>query len=66
MLVAVWDTQYRLWVAIALPVLFLVGAFICFMTIRKLISRKLQLFRHSLAEWRRDVEEMKNAPGSSR
>lgn len=63
-LVAVWDTPYRIWVAIGLPVIFAAGAFICFMTIRRLMSRKLQLFRHSLAEWRRDVQEMRNKSGS--
>jgi len=64
-LVAVWDTSYRLWTAIALPILFAIGAFVCYMTVRRLISRETPLFRHSLAEWRRDIEEMSDSAKSS-
>jgi uncharacterized membrane protein YqjE len=64
-LVAVWDTSYRLWTAIALPVLFAIGAFVSFMTLRRMISRETPLFRHSLAEWRRDIEEMRDSSKSS-
>src|SRR6185312_11068292 len=45
-LVLVWETEARIWVAIALPVLFVLGAFVSFMILRRLISRKAPLFRH--------------------
>ncbi len=62
-IIAVWDTSYRLVAAIALPILFVIGAFMAFMWLRRLIARKTPLFRHSLAELRRDVEEMRDAAG---
>jgi uncharacterized membrane protein YqjE len=64
-LLAAWDTPYRLAVAAAVPAVFLIAGFIAWISLRKLIGRQSPLFRHSLAEWRRDVEAIRNPPDSS-
>jgi len=52
---AAWDTPYRMWVAVAVPIVFIIAGLIALLSLRRLIGRKTPLFRHSLAEWRRDV-----------
>ncbi len=55
-LVAAWDSPHRTWVAVAIAAasaLIGVGAWL---TLRHLLGQATPLFRHSLAEWRRDVD----------
>ena len=61
-LLAAWDTPYRLAVAVALPIVFAIAGFIASKSLRRLIGKDSPLFRHSLAEWRRDVESLRNPP----
>jgi len=62
-LVAAWDTDYRLAVAVAVAIVFAAAGFVAWMTLRRLISRETPLFRHSLAEWRKDVHAIRSASG---
>jgi len=64
-LLAAWDTPYRLVAAAAVPAVFAIAGFIAWFSLRKLIGRQSPLFRHSLAEWRRDVEAIRNPPDGS-
>lgn len=64
-LLAAWDTPYRLGVAAAVPAVFAIAGFIAWKSLQKLIGRQSPLFRHSLAEWRRDVDAIRNPPDAS-
>jgi uncharacterized membrane protein YqjE len=64
-LLAAWDTPYRMAASVAVPAVFAIAGFIAWMSLRKLIGRESPLFRHSLAEWRRDVEAIRNPPDAS-
>jgi uncharacterized membrane protein YqjE len=64
-LLATWETPYRLVAAAAVPTVFAIAGFIAWFSLRKLIGRQSPLFRHSLAEWRRDIEAIRNPPDPS-
>jgi len=57
-LIAAWDSPYRVTVAVLFAVGYGVIAVVAGMTVRHLLGRSSPLFRHSLAEWRRDVDAL--------
>jgi uncharacterized membrane protein YqjE len=57
-LIAAWDTPYRVTVAVIFAVGYGVIAIAAALTVRHLLGRTSPLFRHSLAEWRRDVDAL--------
>ena len=57
-LIAAWDSPYRVTVAVLFAVGYGVIAIAAAMTVRRLLGRTSPLFRHSLAEWRRDVDAL--------
>jgi len=57
-LIAAWDSPYRVTVAVLFAVGYGVIAIGAAMTVRHLLGRTSPLFRHSLAEWRRDVDAL--------
>ena len=57
-LIAAWDSPYRVTVAVLFAVGYGVIAIAAAMTVRHLLGRTSPLFRHSLAEWRRDVDAL--------
>ncbi len=59
LLVAVWDTPNRIWVAAGLPIAFVIAGLVALMVLRHLIGQQSPLFRHSLAELRRDAEGLR-------
>jgi uncharacterized membrane protein YqjE len=59
LLVAAWDTPNRVWVAAGLPLAFAIAGVIAWISLRHLIAQQSPLFRHSLAELRRDVEGLR-------
>lgn len=65
-LIAAWDTPYRVPVAIGFAAGFALVALAAFLAVRRLLGKSSPLFRHSLAEWRRDGEELaaKIEPGA--
>jgi uncharacterized membrane protein YqjE len=66
-LIAAWDTPYRITVAIVFAVSYAAIALIAMIVVRSLLGRGSPLFRHSLAEWRRDVDSLapKIEPGQA-
>ena len=65
-LIAAWDTPYRVPVAVGFAAGFALVALAAFFAVRHLLGKSSPLFRHSLAEWRRDGEELaaKIEPGT--
>lgn len=59
LLVAAWDTPYRMLVVWLLAGGFAVAGVIAALTLRNLIGQHSPLFRHSLAEWHRDVDSLR-------
>jgi len=57
-LIVAWDSPYRVTVAVIFAVGYGVIAIAAAMTVRHLLGRTSPLFRHSLAEWRRDVDAL--------
>jgi uncharacterized membrane protein YqjE len=55
-LLAAWDTPYRVTVAVIFAATYGLIALVAVVTVRSLLGRTSPLFRHSLAEWRRDVD----------
>jgi uncharacterized membrane protein YqjE len=55
-LIYAWDTPYRVWVAAAVAGCYAMVAIVGWLSLRHLLERASPLFRHSLAEWRRDVD----------
>ena len=66
-LIAAWDTPYRITVAVVFALCYAAIALIAMIIVRSLLGRTSPLFRHSLAEWRRDVESLaaKVEPGEA-
>ena len=62
LLVAMWDTPYRVPLAIGLPFAFALGGFFAWLRMKHQIGRASTLFAHSLAELRRDVESLRPGP----
>jgi uncharacterized membrane protein YqjE len=58
-LVAAWDSPNRTWVAVAVAAVYALVAIGAGLMLRHLLSKASPLFRHSLAEWRRDVDGMR-------
>ena len=57
-LIAAWDTPYRVTVAVVFAISYAAIALIAMIIVRSLLGRTSPLFRHSLAEWRRDVDSL--------
>ncbi len=57
-LIAAWDTAYRVPVAVGFAAAFALVALAALLTVRHLLDKSSPLFRHSLAEWRRDGDEL--------
>lgn len=55
-----WDTEYRMPVAVLLPVVFALIALGSFAWLRKLVSRATPLFKTSLEELRRDAHALRD------
>lgn len=62
-LVAAWDTPYRLWVVGALAVGFALAGVVSWLSLRHLIGLQSPLFRHSIAEWHRDIAGLRARVG---
>lgn len=58
-LIFAWDSEYRVWVAAAVAGSYLAVVIIAWLSLRHLLDRASPLFRHSLAEWRRDVDGLR-------
>jgi uncharacterized membrane protein YqjE len=58
-LVAAWNSPYRVLVAASLVAFYAIAGIVAFVLLRELTSQKSPLFRHSLAELRRDVESFR-------
>jgi len=61
-LLAAWESPYRVAVAAGIAATFAVGAGVAWLVLRHLIDQATPLFRHSLAEWRRDVDDLRPRP----
>ncbi len=59
-LVLAWDTSYRNWVAVLIPIVFLAVAGGSFFWLKSLVSRKTVLFRDSLRELRQDAQQLRS------
>ena len=57
-LIAAWDTPYRVTVAVVFAICYAAIALVAMIVVRSLLGRRSPLFRHSLAEWRRDVDSL--------
>ena len=55
-LILAWDSDYRAWVAAGVAIGYLAVVVVAGVSLRHLLDRASPLFRHSLAEWRRDVD----------
>lgn len=55
-LVAAWDSPHRTWVAVAVAAGYALVGIGAWLVLRHLLGQASPLFRHSLAEWRRDVD----------
>lgn len=55
-LMAAWDSPHRTWVAAAVAAGYALVAVCAWMALRHMLGQASPLFRHSLVEWRRDVE----------
>src|SRR5262245_5953604 len=66
-LIVAWDTPYRVTVAVLFAVTYGVIALVAAFAVRSLLGRTSPLFRHSVAEWRRDVDSLspKVEPGQA-
>lgn len=66
LLVAAWDTPYRMLVVAVLAGGFAVAAIVAWMTLRQLLGQQGPFFRRSLSEWRFDVDSLcpKAGPGT--
>lgn len=58
-LLAAWESPNRVAVAAGIAVTFAVTGGIAWLVLRHLIGEASPLFRHSLAEWRRDVDDLR-------
>lgn len=58
-IVAAWDTPYRMLVVVALAVGYGIAGMVAWISLRRLIGRQSPLFRYSLAELRRDVDGLR-------
>lgn len=58
-LIFAWDTEYRAWVAAGVAASYLAVVIVAWLSLRHLLDRASPLFRHSLAEWRRDVDGLR-------
>jgi uncharacterized membrane protein YqjE len=63
-LVAAWDTPYRLWVVAALSGAFGIAAVVAWLSLRHLMGLQSPLFRHSISEWHRDVAALRAGTSS--
>jgi len=61
-LLAAWDSPNRVAVAAGIAATFAVAGGIAWLVLRHLIDQATPLFRHSLAEWRRDVDDLHARP----
>ncbi len=59
LLVAAWDTPYRMLSVVVLAAGFALAGLVAWASLRQLIGQRSPLFRHSLAEWRRDVDSLR-------
>ena len=57
-----WQTEYRLAVAIGLPIVLLLATVGIGFALRHFTSQKSALFRHSLEELRQDVASLRETP----
>jgi len=57
-LIAAWETPYRVPVALAFAGAFALVALAAGLLVRHLIGKSSPLFRHSIAEWRRDMDNL--------
>ena len=57
-LIAAWETPYRVPVALAFAAAFALVALGAGLLVRHLIGKSSPLFRHSIAEWRRDIDNL--------
>ncbi len=60
LIVWAWDTEYRMPVAVLLPVVFALIALGSYAWLRRLTSRETPLFKTSLQEFRRDAEDLRD------
>lgn len=58
-LIAAWDTPYRVTVAVGFAIGFAIVAAGGWLALRHLLGQSSPLFRHSLAEWKRDVDDLR-------
>ncbi len=58
-LIFAWDSEYRVWVAAGVAAGYLAVVIVAWLSLRHLLDRASPLFRHSLAEWRRDVDGLR-------
>ena len=58
-LIAAWDSSYRVAVAVGFAAAFAGIGLGGWIVLHHLIGRTSPLFRHSLAEWKRDVEDLR-------
>ena len=65
-LIAAWDTPYRVPVAVGFAAGFALIAVAALLAVRHLLGKSSPLFRNSIAEWRRDGDELapKIEPGA--
>ena len=66
-LIVAWDTPYRVTVAVVFAICYAAIALIAMIIVRSLLGRSSPLVRHSLAEWRRDIDSLapKAEPGQA-
>jgi uncharacterized membrane protein YqjE len=63
-LVAAWDTPYRLWVVAVLSGGFAIAAVVAWLSLRHMMGLSSPLFRHSISEWHRDVAALRAGTSS--
>ena len=59
LLVAAWDTPHRMLVVVVIMVGYAMAGIVAWRSLQRLTGRQSALFRHSLAEWRRDVDGLR-------
>lgn len=59
LLVAAWDTPYRMLVVWLIAAAYAIAAIVAGITLRGLIGQQSPLFRHSMAEWNRDLDALR-------
>ncbi len=58
-LIAAWDSPHRTWVASGVAAAYALAAIGASLFLRHMLGQASPLFRHSLAEWRRDVDDLR-------